>query len=129
MEIKHYMLNFKKIYNVFKYTIPKLLITTFGFISLAVVISGLMYIAENGVQPEIYDNAVSGLRWMFFGHGGMYPLTIIGKLLLFCYTILRIGIVSMSIGIVIAGVVTESRKDITAMNKSFCPYCGEKIDN
>ncbi len=84
------------------------------FIILMLMLAGslCMYSLEHSVQPEAFDNALSGLWWaaatMFtVGYGDIYPITAAGKLIGILITILGVGLVAIPTGIISAGFVEQ----------------------
>ena len=84
------------------------------FIILMLMLAGslCMYSLEHTVQPEAFDNALSGLWWaaatMFtVGYGDIYPITAAGKVIGILITILGVGLVAIPTGIISAGFVEQ----------------------
>ncbi|MBR6157284.1 MAG: ion transporter [Lachnospiraceae bacterium] len=84
------------------------------FIILMLMLAGslCMYSLEHAVQPEAFDNALSGLWWaaatMFtVGYGDIYPITAAGKVIGILITILGVGLVAIPTGIISAGFVEQ----------------------
>ena len=84
------------------------------FIILMLMLAGslCMYSLEHAVQPEAFDNALSGLWWaaatMFtVGYGDIYPITAAGKLMGILITTLGVGLVAIPTGIISAGFVEQ----------------------
>lgn len=110
------------------------LISSILVVGLLMIISSiLMYNVEHAVQPEVFKNAFSGLWWAVatfttVGYGDIYPITTTGKILSSLIALLGIGLVAVPTGIISAGFIelTELRKKED--KKSFCPYCGHKLD-
>ncbi len=70
--------------------------------------SFLMYSVEHPAQPEIFDNAFSGLWWavstvLTVGYGDIYPITTIGKAMAIVISILGVMITAIPTGILSAG--------------------------
>ena len=98
-----------------------------------IVVSILMYYAETQAQPEVFANALSGLRWgtsFFAGYGGIYPVTVFGKVLAMIFVGLRICFISTMIGITVAGFTAKAREKRAAEkeNTRLCPHCEKDID-
>lgn len=69
-----------------------------------------MYSVENVAQPEVFDNAFSGMWWsistiLTVGYGDIYPITILGRILAIIIAILGVGVVAIPTGIISAGFV------------------------
>jgi voltage-gated potassium channel len=119
---------------------PQLLSSMFAVFLLMLLASLLVHAAENGAQPDVFQNAFSGLWWAVatvttVGYGDIYPITIMGKFFGAMIALLGIGLVAVPTGIISAGFVesmTEQKKAEEAEKeaheeKHFCPYCGKKI--
>ncbi len=74
----------------------------------------LMYYAEHEAQPELFENAFSGLWWAVStlsttGYGDIYPITFLGKILAIIITLLGMCIVAIPTGIITAGFMEAAR--------------------
>lgn len=101
---------------------------------LMIIASVLMYNIESSAQPEAFPNAIETMWWAVatlttVGYGDVYPITAAGKILATVIAFLGIGMVAVPTGIITAG-FTEivSNKNENNDKKSFCPYCGHKLD-
>lgn len=68
----------------------------------------LMYYAEHDTQPEVFENAFSGLWWAVStlsttGYGDIYPVTFLGRLMAIVITLLGMCLVAIPTGIITAG--------------------------
>lgn len=106
---------------------------------LMLISSVLMYYIENPVQPEVFENAFSGLWWAVatfttVGYGDIYPITAAGRVISAIIAMLGIGMVAVPTGIISAGFIEtmdkadDTPEEIEAEKKHYCPYCGKKID-
>lgn len=109
---------------------------------LMVISSVLMYDAEHEAQPEVFNNALSGLWWAIatlttVGYGDIFPVTAIGRVMSAIIALLGIGLVAVPTGIITAGFSeqisqkqAEAEKSAKALDedKKYCPYCGHKLD-
>ena len=71
-----------------------------------------MYYMENDKQPEIFENAFSGLWWAIstvttVGYGDIYPITGIGKLLGAFIAISGVGLIAVPTSILSAGFIEQ----------------------
>ena len=93
-----------------------------------------MYGVENEAQPDAFGNAFSALWWAVatlttVGYGDIYPITVIGKILSAIIALLGIGLVAVPTGIISAGFIEKiDEPEDNQDHKSFCPYCGHKLD-
>ena len=91
----------------------KLLLSSVFVIVLLMLASSLcMYSIEHNVQPDVFDNALSGLWWaaatlLTVGYGDIYPVTALGKIVGTVLTMLGVGIVAIPTGIISAGFVEQ----------------------
>ncbi len=83
-----------------------------------------MYNVEHDVQPDVFDNAFSGLWWsvstiLTVGYGDIYPVTVLGKAMAIVISLLGVGVVAVPTGIISAGFVEQHSKleNETLINK------------
>ncbi len=119
--------------NVLKNKASQLISAVFVVFLLMIIASILMYSFENEAQPNVFENAFSGLWWAVatfttVGYGDIYPITVLGKILSSVMAMLGIGLVAVPTGIISAGFVEAVQNDEKVEHKSYCPYCGKKID-
>jgi len=94
----------------------KMLFSTLLLLLLLMLIASiLMYNAEHAVQPEAFDNALSGFWWAMqtittIGYGDIYPITILGRALGVVIALLGIGMIAIPTGIISASFVAYGRK-------------------
>lgn len=116
---------------VFKNKASQLISSMLVVALLMVIASVLMYNVEHDVQPDVFDNALSGLWWAVatlttVGYGDIYPITPFGKILSAVIALLGIGLVAVPTGIITAG-FSEQIEHGSDDEKQYCPYCGKKI--
>ena len=75
----------------------------------------LMYSVEHPVQPDVFDNAFSGMWWsvsamLTVGYGDVIPLTIVGRIIAIIMAFLGVGLVAIPTGIISAGFVEQYTK-------------------
>ena len=100
---------------------------------LMVIASVLMYNVEHDVQPEVFDNALSGLWWAVatlttVGYGDIYPITPFGKILSAVIALLGIGLVAVPTGIITSGFSEQIEHSSDDDEKQYCPFCGKKLN-
>lgn len=130
-KVNHYTKALASIAEVFRKKANQLISSMLVVALLMVIASVLMYNVEHDVQPEVFDNALSGLWWAVatlttVGYGDIYPITPLGKVLSAVIALLGIGLVAVPTGIITAGFseqIEQSKDD----EKNYCPYCGKKI--
>lgn len=71
-----------------------------------------MYSAEHEAQPEVFNNAFSGLWWsistiLTVGYGDLYPVTTLGRIMAIIIALLGVGVVAIPTGIISAGFVEQ----------------------
>jgi voltage-gated potassium channel len=78
-----------------------------------------MYSAEYEAQPDVFNNAFSGMWWsistiLTVGYGDIYPITTLGRIMAIVISLLGVGVVAIPTGIISAGFVeqyTRMQKD------------------
>lgn len=93
----------------------QLLASVFIIIILMMAASLCMYSVEHDAQPEVFQNAFSGIWWsastlLTVGYGDIYPVTILGKILGIIISFLGVGMVAIPTGIISAGFVEQYQK-------------------
>ena len=89
------------------------LISSVFIISTLMLASSLcMYSIEHEAQPDVFENAFSGIWWavstlLTVGYGDIYPITTLGKLFSIVITFLGVGMVAIPTGIISAGFVDQ----------------------
>lgn len=69
-----------------------------------------VYYAEHDAQPEVFQNAFSGIWWsvstlLTVGYGDIYPITVAGRIMAIITAFLGVGVVAIPTGIISAGFV------------------------
>ncbi len=90
----------------------QLISSVFIILTLMVASSLCMYSLEHDAQPEVFQNAFSGLWWatstlLTIGYGDIYPITFWGKALGIFISFLGVGMVAIPTGIISAGFVDQ----------------------
>lgn len=90
----------------------QLISSVFIILVLMIASSLCMYSLENEAQPEVFQNAFSGIWWaastlLTVGYGDIYPITTWGKVLGIFITFLGVGMVAIPTGIISAGFVDQ----------------------
>lgn len=86
--------------------------SVFIILVLMMASSLCMYSAEHEAQPEVFNNAFSGMWWsistvLTIGYGDIYPVTALGRILAVVIGLLGVGVVAIPTGIISAGFVEE----------------------
>lgn len=110
-----------------------------------VMASMVMYSFEHKAQPDVFENAFSGLWWatsalLTVGYGDIYPITPWGEAASIIITFLGVGMVAIPTGILSAGFTEYEKEQKTAQvmkqkakyakdhkRLDYCPYCGERL--
>lgn len=106
-----------------------------------------MYSAEHEVQPEVFNNAFSGMWWsistiLTVGYGDIYPVTVVGRGMAIIIAFLGVGAVAIPTGIISAGfveqytrlqnrtLIAENRREtISVVVDATGPFCGQSVKN
>lgn len=89
------------------------LVTSMFIIFVLMIGSSLcMYSAEHAAQPEVFNNALSGLWWagaavLTVGYGDIYPVTVLGRIMGTLIAFLGVGVVAIPTGIISAGFIEQ----------------------
>lgn len=90
----------------------QLISSVFIILILMLASSLCMYSLENAAQPDVFQNAFSGIWWaastlLTVGYGDIYPITTLGKVFGIFITFLGVGMVAIPTGIISAGFVEQ----------------------
>jgi len=105
------------------------LILSIGLIVIALVmVSSLMYFAENGAQPDKFSSIPASMWWgvatmTTVGYGDIYPVTSAGKILAGMVALLGIGLVALPGAIIVAGYFDWRN----GKKRILCPHCKKKF--
>ena len=123
------------------------LFSSISLIMIMMLASSLcMYNLEHEAQPEVFQNAFSGIWWsmstlLTVGYGDIYPITLAGRVMAILIAFLGVGLVAIPTGIISAGFVEQYTKikslsEISYNNdlrfimlsiESSHPWCGVRI--
>ena len=134
LKIKRYIKTFSRVGDVLKRKASQLFISSIILVMLMIFASVFMYTAENEAQPDVFDNALSGLWWAVItlttvGYGDIYPVTVLGRIIGAFFSVFSIGLIAIPTGIISAGFMESAHEDTKKKNKRFCPFCGENINS
>lgn len=103
----------------------KQLLSSISMILMLMLAASLcMYGFEHDAQPDIYENAFSGIWWamstiLTVGYGDIYPITIGGKIMAIFIALLGVCVVAIPTGVISAGFVEyDNRMRVEAILKS-----------
>ena len=90
----------------------QLLSSVFIILVLMLGSSLCMYSVEHDAQPDVFENAFSGIWWsvstlLTVGYGDIYPITTLGRILATIITFLGVLMVAIPTGIISAGFVEQ----------------------
>lgn len=89
----------------------KQLMSSVSMIAMIMLAASLcMYGFEHDVQPDVFENAFSGIWWamstvLTVGYGDIYPVTVGGKLVAIVIALLGVCVVAIPTGVISAGFV------------------------
>ncbi len=111
-KVNAYHDSFSVITEVLKGKRQQLVSSVFIILVLMLASSLCMYSLENEAQPEVFQNAFSGIWWaastlLTVGYGDIYPVTTMGKIFGIFITFLGVGMVAIPTGIISAGFVEQ----------------------
>jgi voltage-gated potassium channel len=95
-------------------------------IILLVIVSAVMYYAENAAQPEAFSSIPAAMWWgvatlTTVGYGDIYPITALGKFLGTLIAFIGIGLFALPAGIIASGFMEELESE------KKCPHCGKDL--
>lgn len=101
----------------------QLLSSVFIIMMLMMASSICMYGLEHDIQPDVYQNAFSGIWWsvstlLTVGYGDIYPITIGGRIFGILISFLGVGMVAIPTGIISAGFVEQYSKVTDAADEN-----------
>lgn len=110
--INYYFDSLSVITAVLKSRKQQLISSVFIIMVLMIASSLCMYSLEHEAQPEVFNNAFSGIWWaasslLTVGYGDIYPITTLGKIFGIFITFLGVGVVAIPTGIISAGFVEQ----------------------
>lgn len=110
--INYYFDSLNVIVAVLKSRKQQLISSVFIIMVLMIASSLCMYSLEHDAQPEVFNNAFSGIWWaastlLTVGYGDIYPITTLGKIFGIFITFLGVGVVAIPTGIISAGFVEQ----------------------
>jgi voltage-gated potassium channel len=110
------------------------LVLSFIFILfILVVISFIMFYAENEAQPDKFSSIPETMWWGIatlttVGYGDMVPITSLGKFLGGIFAIAGVGLLALPAGILSAGFFEMLHsKGTDSKHTKICPHCGKEI--
>lgn len=89
----------------------KQLLSSISMIAMIMLAASLcMYGFEHDVQPDVFENAFSGIWWamstvLTVGYGDIYPITVGGKIVAIIIALLGVCVVAIPTGVISAGFV------------------------
>lgn len=110
--INNYYDSFHVITSVLGEKKNQIISSIFIILVLMMASSLCMYSAEHEMQPEVFDNAFSGMWWsistiLTVGYGDIYPVTAVGRGMAIIISFLGVGAVAIPTGIISAGFVEQ----------------------
>lgn len=128
-ELERYITALETVVKVLKSKAHQLITTLSLFLLGIFILSFVLYNFENRVQPEVFSNAFSGiwcvLSTLIDTGEGIYPVTVMGKILAALIAAMSIGLIAVPTGIISAGFVEHAHAE--RKEKHFCPHCGESL--
>lgn len=112
------------------------LLSSMAVVLILIIISSLlMYSVENPAQPEVFDNALSGMWWAIstlttVGYGDIYPITAIGRVIGSIIALLGIVLLAIPTAIISSGFIElNNAKHLEEHDTDthYCPHCGKKL--
>lgn len=132
-KLNRYTSSTSSIWLVIQKKSAQLISSLLAIFTLIAIVSLMMYSVEHSAQPNVFQNAFSGIWWAIetlttVGYGDIYPITALGKVLASIISLLGIGLVAVPTAIISSGFI-EQMDFNNNKNKDhlYCPYCGKKL--
>ncbi len=108
--------SFNVIKNVLRSKRNQIFSSVFIILILMLASSLGIYSVEHEAQPDVFENAFSGIWWsvsamLTVGYGDIYPITVVGQIMAIIIAFLGVGVVAIPTGIISAGFVEQYQKD------------------
>jgi len=131
LKLGRYSTAIRSIGNVLKAKKEELITLGSAMMILLLLASSLMYMAENGAQPDKFDSIPGTMWWAVMtlttvGYGDVYPITAAGRFLASVIAVLGIGMFALPTGVLGAAFLEEVQG--RAKPGTVCPHCGKVID-
>lgn len=109
-KVNRYINAMANIAEVFRKKSHQLISSLLVVFLLMLMASVIMVNVENTAQPDVFENAFSGMLWSMAAltsvwYGDIYPVTTLGRILSSVIAILGVGIIAVPTGIISAGFV------------------------
>ena len=132
-KLSHYLRGAHTMQIALRSSRPKIIVFLFFVMILVIVLGTLMYIIEDRVGTNGFDNIPNSIYWAIVtlttvGYGDVFPATAFGKVVASFIMILGYGIIAVPTGIVTA---EFSRKKREKISTQACPDCtteGHEVD-
>ncbi|MCM1298733.1 MAG: ion transporter [Firmicutes bacterium] len=121
IKVNRYTHALTTVITVFKNKAHQLISSTMIVLVLMIMSSVLIYNLEHEAQPDVFQNAFSGLWWSIatlttVGYGDIYPITVGGKIFSAIIALLGIGMVAVPTGIITSGFSEQINKEQNSAN-------------
>ncbi len=132
-KIARYMHAIKIFRMVLKDRKEQLVLSFIFILFILVVISFIMFYAENEAQPDKFSSIPAAMWWGIatlttVGYGDVVPVTNLGKFLGGIFAIAGVGLLALPAGILSSGFFEMLHTKNTTSNQSkICPHCGKEI--
>lgn len=131
-KLSRYSQPFQALSNIFKAKRDELVVTLVAVLGLLWLASTLMYFIEHDAQPQAFANIPTTMWWGVMtittvGYGDVYPMTIAGRILGSCISILGICLFALPTGIIATGFTEELEQQKSTSSPNTCPHCGKAL--
>jgi len=130
LKLGRYSESIRTIGTVIRMKKEELLVALAFTIVLLLMASSIMYLVENGSQPDSFSSIPAAMWWAIetlttVGYGDMYPVTPLGKVLGGIISVLGVGLFVLPAGILAAGYSEQIHRRRERVIT--CPKCGHEV--
>jgi len=136
LKLNRYSRSMQLVGDVLKEIRNDLIVTFMVCMMLLMVASTIMFYVEHDAQPDRFHSILDSFWWgvatlTTVGYGDIYPITGWGKFISGVIALLGIALLALPTSILTSAFIDKlnKRKAITQTIKTFCPHCGNRLND